>query len=229
MTKTATKEHPILFNGPMVRAILDGRKTQTRRVIKPQPIQWTGRTFVVPDDAPKAWQDHPGPITDLCPYGVPGDRLYVQETWAPSVEPENHEHAKRGCTYRADWSLDDDRDFRDFKWKPSIHMPRWASRITLEVKRVWVERVQEISEEDAIAEGAEPNWSGPLDGWKPEEHGYFSQCPCGQPSCECTNGHDTAREWFQELWDSINTANGYGWDANPWVWCVEFERVEGEA
>ena len=136
------KERPILCSAPDVMAILDGRKTQTRRIMKPQP----NRTW--PDEVTPHWsvggnRTLPGASNPLrCPYGVPGDRLWVREAWRlPDGAP------KGWVDYRAD-------DTRDgFKWKPSIHMPRWASRITLEVTDVRVERLQDISEADAMAEG----------------------------------------------------------------------------
>ncbi len=132
------KERPIMFTGPMVRAILDGRKTQTRRVIRPQP-RWVGDPgipFRTEDADPK------GIIQ--CPYGKPGDQLWVRETWAPN---EGDVLAGKAF-YRADNNTIVER------WRPSIHMPRWASRITLEITKVRVERLQDISEEDAKAEGS---------------------------------------------------------------------------
>ena len=175
------KERPILFNGKMVQSILDGRKTQTRRVIKPQPVS------------------NPFPL-QRCPYGVPIDLLWVQETWVKW---------DAGIAYLADClnrhgveSEDSKRCRLDYGviWKPSIHMPRWASRITLRVTDVRVERVQEISEADAQAEG--------VSAWHD------------------TNNGTVYRPEFRTLWDSINAARGFGWDANPWVWVVEFERVQ---
>lgn len=150
------KARPILFSAPMVRALLDGRKSQTRRVIKPQPVidgGWEG-----PPDWALFWKENedgctPEEMARLCPYGKPRDLLWVRETWAPSVEPENHAHARIGFTYRADWDCDDDTHLRDFRWKPSLHMPRIASRLTLEITDVRVERLQDISDADKAAEG----------------------------------------------------------------------------
>lgn len=162
------KERPILFSGPMVRAILDGRKTQTRRVVKPRQgmlDDWTGLP---------------------CPYGKPGDRLWVRETCY-------FEQPHGEVIYRADPGSEKalDPEFTGLRWRPSIHMPRWASRITLEIVNVRVERLQDIRVDDARAEGVTAKW--PVHG-------------------------------FRNLWQSIN---GFGsWDANPWVWVVEFRNME---
>lgn len=202
-----TKTRPILFTAEMVRAILDGRKTQTRRVIKPQPLDGflptVGRYCPNMVDR-RDGEMYPGPerfgVSDEeqdfpCPYGQPSDRLWVRETWQP--HPEFSVKEPGGCLYRADRGHD--LQYPDGKWRPSIYMPRWASRITLEIGNVRVERVQEISEDDAGMEGA------PI--------GFVHSM------------NHTARAWFHELWDSINAKRGYGWDANPWVWVVEFKRV----
>jgi len=148
---TAVKERPILFSGPMIRAILRDRKTQTRRAVNPQPWQepdgalgWRSKGDYI------EWNNGRG---DLSPYGVPGDRLWVRETWVPTS-------SEKSCVYRTDFT---DRighfwpsiaaDPKDVTWKPSIFMPRWASRITLEITEVRVQRVQEISPDDIVAEG----------------------------------------------------------------------------
>jgi len=210
------KERPILFNGDMVRAILEGRKSQTRRVIKfkyTEPVTNMTRHEEPFSDSPKgdlSWSaDHYNPkVISVeqnirCPYGKPGDRLYVRETWTmvdtdggceseiPFLRPPH-----LGIEYRADGH---ELDF----WKPSIHMPRWASRITLEVTEVRAERVQEITQADAESEGVDflrhhPDADEPL----------------------------TAKELFICLWDSINKKRGYGWDENPWTWSVSFKRVD---
>lgn len=155
-------DRPILFSAEMVRAILDGRKTQTRRVIKPQPPAEAESVLrqLYSQDAPKndgAWTWWAGkpqkPITKplFCPYGKPGDLLWVRETWAP---------LKSGnVDFAADWS--DMMQKYAGKWRPSIHMPRWASRITLRITGVRVERLQDISEDDAWAEGATPTTEPP--------------------------------------------------------------------
>jgi len=227
---TADAERPILFSGPMVRALLAGTKTQTRRVVKPQPpgLWMKPETAVITDHhgrwafsriAPNgmavAWPR--GTESIKCPYGVPGDTLWVRETWAIW-------HG--GAFYRADEDGKWPGSFGDEpKWKPSIHMPRWASRITLRVTDVRVQRVRAITETDAKAEGlsALTKDGGRL--WK-----------YGVPDRDKLPGNDDDgwhwREWdadprvaFRKLWDSINDARGYGWDVDPWVWALTFERV----
>jgi hypothetical protein len=166
------KERPILFSGPMVRAILEGRKTQTRRIVKPQPLCIASGEWIMNGSA--------------CKYGKPGDRLWVRETWWAPRDDVRGEYKREYIKYAA--TLD---GMGQPTWKPSIHMPRWASRINLEVVSVRVERLQNISEEDARAEGIwQPNW--PLS--------------------------------WRQLWESINGAGS--WEANPWVWVVEFKRIE---
>ena len=215
------RERPILFNAPMVRAILGGWKTQTRRVVKPQPTDnGTGRwSFVIDatdrqnvgtfrfgtvDSDGHTFTDRgkESSITYHCPYGRPGDRLWVRETWGWIGE---HHHKDHRSIYwkaeRSDW-LDRQR------WKPSIHMPRWASRVTLEITDVRVERVQDISEDDARVEGAAI-----------DEYGF----PVAGPPID--DGYDSCREWFADLWDSINAKRGYSWESNQWVWVVAFRRM----
>ena len=173
------KERPILFSGEMVRAILDGRKTQTRRVVKPQPPPLGG--FV------------------KNPYGQPGDRLWVRETWA--LDDKYY--------YRADGAVGD----RCGKWKPSIHMPRAASRITLEITGVRVERLQEITISDIYAEGAiTDEWLE----WRDDVSGV------GMPA---GSRIENERDVWEKLWDSIN-GKTYPWKSNPWVWVIEFKRIK---
>ena len=202
------KERPILFSAPMVRAILEGRKTQTRRIVKPQPSgsntekdPYGWRWKWVPTDKRipiHEWgKDATGWISMLkhCPYGVPGDRLWVRETWGP---------CDGGFCYRASERPTVKPD--DGRWHPAIHMPRWASRSTLEIEAVRVERIIEISEEDAMAEGVvyrDTCW-------------YATDDPNAIPWM-------TASGAYRELWESIN---GFGaWDANPWVWTIQFRRI----
>jgi hypothetical protein len=205
------KERPILFSGPMVRAILEGRKSQTRRVVKGLTAghEHTGRSLTglgYPASMGKWWAEflhsEPGsPIYVACPYGQPGDRLWVRETWA--LHPDDGE---AGVLWRATdpgW----DAEGTGLKWRPSIFMPRWASRIELEVTGVRVERLQGIRPLDAIAEGI-----------MEYEPGAFHWEPCGSGT-EYFRG---PRDAFLTLWDSINAKRGHGWDVNPWVWVVEF-------
>lgn len=194
------KERPILFSAPMVRAILDGRKTQTRRVVKPQPeltshsgFLWKGYYSGTGFDMKTIVRN----FSHRCPYGVFGDRLWVRECWAPvsTFDPS----PDTGALYRADTMYD--AAVVEWKWRPSIHMPRWASRITLEVVAVRVERLQDISEADAQAEGV-----------------------ASDRQRESTWYDGKAVRMFRDLWSSINGVAS--WDANPWVWVVEFKRLE---
>lgn len=202
-----TKERPILFSGAMVRAILDGRKTQTRRVVKPQPpaaAKAVG-TYHYPSDRDVFYACDGGSLiggwAQPCPYGQPGDRLWVRETWAQpaALDP--------GPTvYRADYPASVPAGFENvppadaIAWKPSIHMPRAACRLVLEVTGVRVERLQGITEAEAEAEGAEPILVPPDGGSCP----YY--------------------EGFSALWERINGPGA--WEANPWVWVVEFRRID---
>lgn len=178
------KERPILFSGEMVRAILDGRKTQTRRVVK---FDWCGSANGLLHQASfdPAYK---------CPYGKVGDRLWVRETWAKLLSGR--------IWYRADG-----HSINDGGWRPSIHMPRWASRITLEITGVWVERLQAIGQNDAFREGVRRAADGR----------WFNYAPDGPT-------HNSARGSFISLWESINGPGS--WDANPWVWVIEFKRIQ---
>lgn len=225
------KERPILFSAPMVRAILDGRKTMTRRALNPQPDG--GIQFGAIATPHGVVNGKGNPL--VCRYGKPGDRLWVRETWMadPSCDDDawdDHHVSWRewdgcGCRtrdiptqlckvenviHKASWD-----GIEMVGWKPSIHMPRWASRILLEVTGVRVERLQDISEEDAIAEGVEslgpPEnvWTrsnGEKRHWR--ERGYRSQAEC----------------LFSDLWKSISGAES--WDSNPWVWVIEFKVLQ---
>lgn len=202
------KERPILFSGPMVRAILSGQKTQTRRSLKLLPgLAWYDHLggekegWFCDPNGPGWWH-----VEEMaCPYGQPGDRLWVRETWAAGACAEGLSpsmlHAPTwlrdngGLWYQAD----SDRDrpglvSRRGRWRPSIHMPRWASRITLEITSTRVERLHEITKEDAIREGVNRGDGG------------------------------GGRMAFGRLWASIHGAAS--WDANPWVWVVSFRRLE---
>lgn len=203
---------PILFSAPMVRALLNGSKTQTRRMIKPQPEpiggearhahwSWRGGMF--------ALRMYPSQSTliNRCPYGQPGDELWVRETL-------DHD-AARGHFYKATGMyvgplLDYEREpppaiGLPARAIPSIHMPRWASRITLRITDVRVERLQDISEADALAEGSRE--------WAAEQDTPVRDIPAGE-----------TRLIYRQLWESINGKGA--WDANPWVWALTFERVK---
>ena len=244
-------ERPILFSGPMVKAILDGQKTQTRRVVKPQPAD-VSRYQTDAEPGTVIW--HGGKLCRLeeskgrnkrdagflnareltCPYGRPGDRLWVREAFSlvpcsagcekypdgfdprvASVHQPNAPH--EGVRYKATW----DR-CHSAPWRPSIHMPRWASRITLEVTGVRVERLQAISESDARAEGVD--WVAPDpygEVWDderedPSQVGYSSA------------GASFARDNFRRLWGKIN-GKSHSWESNPWVWVVEFRKAVSDA
>lgn len=217
----------------MVRAIIDCRKTQTRRLVKPQP-QRVG--WYTQDDLPGVqfdWHevDEDGDPTDSllrCPYGEPGDRLWVRETFAYCVlrtditderysvsiprdrytPPTNGSLHSYHIAYRADEDPGDDP--LEGPWRPSIHMPRWVSRLTLEVTDVHIERLRDISEADAIAEGLIP-----VGGLNSQQMWAYS---------ETTGGHFVdPRVAFHMLWNSIHGTES--WTANPWVWVVEFRKV----
>jgi hypothetical protein len=205
------KERPILFSAPMVRAILDGSKTQTRRIVKPQfasdavPAEMCAETaegWQTIGHSGMWWCDAAGCADDAirCPYGIPGDRLWVRETFAEFIDYDlidgRSVELGRDFVYRADG--EDQK--RHTAWRPSIHMPRAASRIDLEITGVRVERLQDISEADAVAEGVEPfiNSDGDM--------------------------IETATTMYERLWEQINGAGS--WEANPWVWVVEFKRTK---
>lgn len=224
------KEHGILMSAPMVRAILAGTKTQTRRgvlgatgafwdhaawrpVLSPDGsgiVEWATDGGTAPGPQPKA------------PHGPVGRRLWVRETW----RTEELQSGQDGVRFAADdvfapidntegaaedWVIAHNNGARAAKWKPSIHMPRWASRITLEVTRVRVERVGDISEEDALAEGFADHAREPPDE-DPREVGYQEHVPGA-----------FARERFADLWDEFNGAGSFA--ASPWVWVYDFRRV----
>ena len=230
------KARPILFSGEMVRALLDGRKTQTRRVIKPQPPEECSIHYMLGAESwlPKekqsrlrhTWEAWGGklfaykPDGHLCglheavfPYGHPGDLLWVRETFC---EPDY-----ATVVYAADWT---DADLRraatirkqnpdlakaypQGRWKPSVHMKRKHSRLTLRITDVRAERVQDITPEDAAREGARFSYTPEEDA--SETGGYFGDVP-----------------WFPDLWNTLNAKRGYGWDVNPWVWVLTFEVIQ---
>lgn len=209
------KERPILFSAPMVRAILEGKKTQTRRIVRPQPL------WVADPSVPFKTSDaNPNEII-RCPYGQPGDRLWVKET---TLKVEDHGYvgpvyaesddgracldgglapSEDDCTEVEPWEI---------KRRPSIFMPRSMARIFLEVVSVRVERLQDISEADCWAEGIEEVMN---------DFDELSQALMAKRLGCCI---DDAKPLYAQLWESINGAGS--WDTNPWVWGVEFRRVE---
>ncbi|MEN5176355.1 hypothetical protein [Brevundimonas diminuta] len=213
------KERPILFSGPMVRALLDGRKTQTRRIVKPRRH---ASLFAIEDDGSPVWADSyimdPGNAEWRMrdnPYGVPGDRLWVKETHAvvprtayamsegvqQTLRPDDNHDA---AVYFADWERS-----KPGRWRPSIHMPRWACRLVLEITDVRVERLLDCSNADAQAEGLQ--WVTP---------GMWS-VDRSLPII----AHEARTAYF-ELWDHINGAGAA--EANPWVWAVSFRVLSDE-
>jgi len=200
---------PILFNTDMVRAILDGRKTCTRRILKHDVETILNSPYHKAHPEVEDKQI----ISKLCqpPY-QPGDILYVRETW---------KKAPNGYYYYEDWQRNDIADIT--KWKPSIHMPKEAARIWLKVTDVKVERLQEMKPVDVIKEGAYPDCWDCLNTYG--ESG--SQCCYGTEE-QCSQCDEVMMEW-EKLWNSTikkSDIDRYGWDANPWVWVIEFERCE---
>lgn len=242
------KERPILMQGEMVQRTLDGSKGQTRRVVKlwEAPNGWG----VYHSDGADDWEfvhlgedgdPYPdgGMVVRRCPYGVPSDRLWVREAWRVhgySDRPDGGLVAS--IVYGATGTTIDISGIDDEKshlpatdhWRPSIHMPRWASRITLEVTDVRVERIQDISGVDARAEGVKcpvvpkPDAPGYCDPLVPVE--LLERAHAWPKSTTGDEAHDFhSRLAFSGLWESINAKRGYGWETNPWVWCVTFKKV----
>ena len=199
------KERPILFSAEMVQAVLEGRKTQTRRVVKPQP---TGNTKDIRlKDNLQWYMPYDGPLKQ-CPYGQVGDRLWVREAWAVNRYHDKlaprHIDKDSSVFYLADehCTFPYDAGCSTGKTRPSIFMPRWASRIMLEITDVRVERLNSISKADALAEGITP------------EKGTHDEMPID------------SQLGFYDLWCRINGQES--WADNPWVWVVEFKMVEGQ-
>ena len=204
--KMTTKERPILFNTEMVRAIFEGRKTQTRRVVK-EPVSISSKILQEPrPHSPMIM--HKGcwyKPTEWSPYGKVGDRLWVRETWAYTNDSDINIIWDRDILYRAT-----DQDHYPNKWKSPIFMHRWASRITLEITDIRIERIKDISIEDIQREG------------------LVDECD----ETVLTNGeysYHKSGQWLKDiwinLWNSINEKRGYGWNENPWVWMIEFKQV----
>lgn len=238
------KEKSIIFNGEMVRAILDGRKAQTRRVVKGNPLA----LLLNGDRETMTYEDCYGdsrPIEELCPYGQKGDCLWVRETWVKIFNTwpieENNFHieykADSNAKYPGEWPAEEGGDPECPKWRPSIHMPRWASRITLEIVDIRVERLQDISEKDAKAEGVAPLFDEKTQRERPEcrsdyylnylWHGNFA-CGLGNKKSDAWpyqySGYEKARDSFSSLWEMIHGPGS--WKSNPWVWAIEFKRIK---
>jgi hypothetical protein len=226
------KERPILFSGPMVRAILDDRKTQTRRVMTPQPEhlqlhEWRGEPIYEGEHRVWCWKTHtfenlwdeyirePERLELSCmsPYGIVGDRLWVRETWTHDASSLEQCRSAFDCCsipgygpyYRSTEVAPD-----TLKWKPAIFMPRWASRIMLEITEVRVQLLQEIEGEDAAAEGI-----------------AVARCGCevcAHSSAMCPADASAHIEEYAALWDSINGKRA-PWSSNPWVWALTFRRL----
>lgn len=208
------KERPILFSGPMVRAILEGTKTQTRRVVKPQiEDEWW------PVGGLRFMREASGGKRDtkvlLCPHGQTGDQLWLRETWRVAKYWDKHSPsrlppvARKPIDYRE--NPVEGRIWAAGRWRPSIHMPRWASRITLQITGVRVERLQSITTMDARAEGiSEYGHEFRGESWFLSDDHYRNR---------------RSQENFAALWDSINAKRGHGWETNPWVWVIKFERA----
>lgn len=227
-------DRPILFSGAMVRAILAGHKTQTRRIVR--TIAGTSGVPLVPlprqgsaiylDQSGRGvgleWAPYSGSgfqpwpadrIDEACPYGGPGDRLWVRETWRPMSWDRLAPTRGEEIEYAADRAVDDDTDGP--RWRPSIFLPRWASRLTLEIRSVRVERLHAITEDDARAEGIDGQAAIParINGKRGSVHCF---------------GPDATRKAFALLWDGINGKRA-PWASNPWVWCIGFSVATNRA
>ncbi|WP_059265020.1 hypothetical protein [Acinetobacter baumannii] len=222
-------ERPILFNTEMVRAILEGRKTQTRRLVKEKLI--SEQAEFESGNRPNVIHSEPSLkyyIDNSCPFGQVGDHLWVRETFSYALNEDDHICDKDGNSV---WDVKDAHIYFaaseinvEGKWMPSIHMPRWASRFSLEITNIRVERLNELSEADAIEEGVEPiivqDNVKVGNGWAKENRhmwkGYKNKARAYQ---------DTAKDSFNSLWESINGDGS--WDLNPWVWVIEFRVIQG--
>ncbi|WP_165708277.1 hypothetical protein [Pectobacterium polaris] len=221
------KERGIIFNGDMVRAILDGRKTQTRRMVKPTPdypqiletrLAESGCVFAVHANRHHASE---GRFRWDCPFGQPGDRLWVREAFrvmgkATDVARLMYKASERNSFTESTRTVPVDVCTKQSsqKWTPSIHMPRWASRITREIIGVRVERLNDISEEDCWAEGIDA------------VDGRFENAEIIDMAVKIGCCIEDAKPMFALLWQSIYGAES--WDANPWVWVIEFKHIKGD-
>ena len=200
------KERPILFSTSMVKAILEGRKTQTRRFVNPQPtfsentgFHWKGYMYGIGSNYAETVSNF---VNTSCPFGKVGDRLWVRESWYQKGTvgrsyPDDDEYQFFGhkqAAYVANGDAPKDWTFRK---RPSIHMPRWACRLVLEITNIRVELLNDITKDDAVAEGM------------------------------VADDDYCAEEYFSKLWNEINGWDKKGWNANPWVWVVEFKVIQG--
>lgn len=220
-SKIEHRERPILFSGPMVRAILEDRKTQTRRIIKgvfkkESSGLLKGQPERLEVDCIKDWDGLPSRLDlrprnwEICPYGVPGDRLWVRETWDAPDGSTNRDEA----AYRADYG---DKSEPQHTWRPSIHMPRWASRLSLELTESRIERVQDITAKDILAEGVVIR-----------SHDCEAFARVGaNPKCHVSAFDGAAYPDLMSLWAATwEKVNGkFAWARNDWVWVLNFKRV----
>jgi hypothetical protein len=240
------RERPILFSGPMVRAILEGRKTQTRRVVdfRRAPGCASDCAGKLPERsfADRGFPDQDGkrryaylhvPCKDeaaqrfFCPYGMPGDRLWVRERWSHDggAGAACADHRCGIADHVWYYATEDERTRDTFagsaRWRPSIHMPRWASRLTLEITEVRVQRLQEISEEDAKAEGARYFPGIPAGPYGDNGTRWSMRLDSPPDTDHCLR---TARLAFGQAWNDINGKRA-AWSSNPWVWALTFRRL----
>ena len=224
------KERPIIFNTELIKAILDDKKSQTRRVIKPQPDYSILKKGVIlePHKCPELGPVHLGRrewglyslpyeprnvpcFAFNCPSGKIGDRLWVRETWGIEkgryIQPGPFNTPFGGCFNDEIFYAADDKNLPGMKWRPSIHMFRKDSRIDLEITDIRIEKVQDISWDDLVAEG------------------YLMENCINRPSIKYAT-MSALLEWFIPLWDSINAKRGYGWETNPYVWCISFKILD---
>lgn len=224
-------ERPILFSGDMVRAILEGRKTQTRRICKDQTAKsykWVENCGLYPksDKTYTDWAKDCGLsflLPTRCPYGKVGDSLWVRETFRYAIFGLGCGGKAAGVEYKIDGRIkflakaqkyarqknNKDKMRQHARWRSSRFMPKWAARIWLEITGIGVERVQEITDRDACMEGVDRKLL-PYDAADPEKAYLYD---------------GTTIKLFRELWDFLNAKRGFGWESNPWVWVIEFKKV----
>lgn len=234
------KELPIIMGAESVLEILERRKSQTRRVVNPRKYNIGGWDMPVSKSDVEAgypvYQDNNGDfhsVVERCPYGKVGDRLWVRESWSTLTYHEgdvpihivkDHKNIEHDVVYYAecpDFSWTDGDGFLEYRkdgmetshWKSPIFMPRWASRITLEITDIRVERVQDITEEDAIAEGISREFAFECNGWVPS----YADPDSG--------GYADYITGYRTLWNSLNAKRGFPWEKNPWVWIIDFKVV----